>query len=138
MGLGVSAPMLAAPVRPRAFGNPDIRNNGHMLGMSTLVVGVSALVGARFGGFYGGIAGSLFGGSAVNAYRAISHATAGTPQSDREALISGTYTILAAGLAGFILYQSQKTGMATRNPEPHSCGQARENGRRSCGIRPVI
>lgn len=126
-----------------SFGNPDINNRGHMLGASTLVVGVAALTGARFGGVYGGMAGSLLGGAAINAYRGISFAADGSPASDREALISATYALLSAGLAGYILYRysSSKKPVAAayaKNTDSPSCGQSTKNGRRSCGIRPII
>jgi len=118
------------------MGNPDIRNGGHFLGMSTLVVGIAALVGAKYGGWYGGLAGSLFGGGAVNGYRAVTQVMEGTPDGDREATISGTYAVLAAGLAGYVLYRSSKGGEAKITGEPSRA--TRRNAPRSCGIRPVI
>ena len=79
-----------------------------MLGISTVTVATATVIGTRFGGLYGAIAGSLFGGAGLNAMRAIKHAMAGTPEGDREALVSGTYTVVAASLGGYLTWQGIK------------------------------
>ncbi len=117
-------PAARAPSRPsyRATGAPNVGGShtqaigfwdgageeGHMLGISTVTVATAAVIGLRFGGTYGGIAGSLFGGAAINALRAIRHSMQGTPDGDREAMVSGTYTVVAAALGGYLTWQGMK------------------------------
>lgn len=109
---------------------------GHLLGVSTLLVGVGGLLGIRFGGLYGGVAGSLFGGAAVNVYRAITFATHGTEESDREAVVSGTYALVTAGVASYIAWKvDQKSpGGVAATPNPERCAR---NASRRCSIRPA-
>jgi hypothetical protein len=127
----------ARPAQPQpmvyaaAAGLPAIDDGGHLLGVSTVLVGVGSMLGIRIGGLYGGVAGALFGGAAVNAYRAVTHALAGTEPGDREARISGTYAVVAAGLGGYVAYKTP--GRA----KPNRRSTARANTRRSCDIRPV-
>ncbi len=116
-----------------ALGHPEI--SGHTLGLSTLLVGVGGLIGVRLAGIYGGAAGALFGGAAANLYRAISFSTHGTPESDREAVVSGTYALVTTGVASYVAWKidEKDTGAAaTRNPR-----QATRNAARSCQFRPV-
>lgn len=80
----------------------------HMLGISTVSVAVGTVVGTRFGGLYGAVAGGLFGGAAVNMIRAGRLALKGQPASDKEALLSATYGIIAAGLGGWLAYAGTK------------------------------
>ena len=89
--------------------------SAHMLGLSTVMLATGAVVGIRFGGFYGGVAGSLFGGAAMNAIRAYRTSTSGTPDGKKEALISGTYAIVSAGLGGYLWYigSKKRAGAAT-------------------------
>jgi len=109
---------------------------GHLLGFSTLAVSIGAIVGTRYGGLYGGVAGSLFGGSMVNVYRAVRFAMDGSPEADREAVISGTYALAAAGFGGAVVYKLDRKRRAVPNATaPNSA--ARYNGRRSCDFRPT-
>ncbi|MBW2672289.1 MAG: hypothetical protein JRD89_02585 [Deltaproteobacteria bacterium] len=104
---------------------------GHLLGFSTLAVSIGAIAGTRYGGMYGGVAGSLFGGALVNIYRAVRFAMDGSPEADREAAISGTYALAAAGFGGAVIYKLDRK----RRLVPNS--SARSNGRRSCDFRPT-
>jgi hypothetical protein len=81
-----------------------------MLGFGLIASSLGALAGLRIGGVYGGVAGTLFAGSTVNLYRAVIHAARKTPEGHREAIISGTYSLLAAGLGGYIAYKAGKLG----------------------------
>ena len=82
--------------------------NAHMLGISTVVVATCTIVGMRFGGLYGAVAGSLAGGSALNALRAAKVVTGNHPEARREALVSGSYALIAAGLSGYLIYVGHK------------------------------
>jgi len=130
-GAAPTAMMRPRPAPAVAMGRPDDEIGGHLLGVSTVLVGVGSLLGIRFGGLYGGVAGALFGGAAVNAYRAIKHALAGSPEADREALISGTYALVAGGLGGYVAWKVDHK-KATPNPR-----RATANAARNCGFRPV-
>lgn len=132
MGRPVGYPM--PPPRGRALGNPDIQNGGHMLGLSTVAVGLAAIVGANYGGVYGGLAGSLFGGAGINAWRAIAQLREGTPEGKHEALVSGTYAFLAAAIGGFVAYKSASG--ATFFGHPAKCNTANSNPSR-CRFRPI-
>jgi hypothetical protein len=132
----LDAPVYAAP-SPLDNHKPAIPPvGGHLLGASTLLVGVGGLLGIRFGGLYGGVAGSLFGGSAVNLYRAITFATHGTPESDREAVVSGTYALVTTGVASYVALKidQKSSGGSVATPNPR---QAARNAPRNCNIRPV-
>lgn len=113
----------------------------HLLGLSTLLVGVGSLVGLRFGGLQGATSGALFGGAAVNLYRAVKFSTLGSAEADREAMVSGTYAVAAAAVAGYILWKrpAAKKIAAAHEQEfrKNQDGCATANARRSCGIRPV-
>ena len=90
--------------------NPDVTERAHMLGFGLIASSLGALAGLRIGGVYGGVAGTLFAGSTVNLYRAVIHASRKTPEGHREAIISGTYSLLAVGLGGYIAYKTGKLG----------------------------
>lgn len=113
---------------------------GHMLGFSTLAAGTGALIGLRFGGIYGFVSGSLFAGAAVNGLRAVLQGLQKTPAGKREAIVSGTYALAAAGFGGYLIYLMKKeSAMKKATPnrsDDDSC--ASPNGRRSCGIRPIV
>jgi hypothetical protein len=101
--------------------------NGHTLGLALLLSGVGSLVGLHYGGLYGGAAGVLYGGATVNAVRAGRNLLAGTPEADHEAAVSGTYAVLCAGLASWILWRTlpqRKLRHAVRNPEPDDEGES--------------
>jgi hypothetical protein len=102
----------AAPVEPvqepaRARGQWR-HDETHMLGIATVTVAAGTAIGMRFGGVYGSLAGGLFGGSVVNVLRAIKLTMQGHPYADREAMLSGTYAVIAAGLGGYIVYAGKK------------------------------
>jgi hypothetical protein len=93
--------------------------NGHTLGLALLMSGVGSLVGLHYAGLYGGAAGVLYGGATVNAVRAGRNLLAGTPEADHEAAVSGTYAVLCAGLASWILWKTlpqRKARHAVKNP----------------------
>jgi hypothetical protein len=75
------------------------------LGMSLVIVGLGSAIGAARGGIFTAIAGGLYGGAAVNAYRA-----AVIAKEDRqEATVSATFAILGAGVATYLVWkQSQE------------------------------
>jgi hypothetical protein len=100
------------PRHTQAIGNWQEHEQAHMLGVSTVVVATSTIIGTRFGGLYGAVAGSLFGGAGLNAMRAIRYAMEGTTEGDREALVSGTYTVVAAGLGGYLTWMGIKAKRA--------------------------
>lgn len=79
-----------------------------MLGFGLIASSLGAVAGLRIGGVYGGVAGTLFAGSAVNLYRAAIHGSRRTPEGDREAAISATYGLIAAGLGGYISYKTSE------------------------------
>lgn len=142
MGSGGPAPARSVPVSAPQYlvhGAPPplgpVDPGGHLLGVSTLLVGVGGLLGIRFGGLYGGVAGSLFGGAAVNAYRAVTFGLQGTPEADREMVVSGTYALLVAAVGGYVTWKidgKAKGAKATPNPKAPS-----RNERRNCDLRPV-
>jgi hypothetical protein len=120
--------------------NLDTAQRGHMLGVSTVAAGLGAVLGMRFGGIYGTIAGTLFAGSAINGYRAALYGIQGDPVGKREAMISGTYALISAGLGGYLIYRMKKEGLgkATPNTSDSDDSCATKNGRRSCGIRAIV
>lgn len=101
--IATARPVVSAPASEL---NPDVTERAHMLGFGLIASSLGAVAGLRIGGVYGGVAGTLFAGSAVNMYRAALHASRRTPDGDREAIISGTYSLIAAGLGGYISYKT--------------------------------
>lgn len=91
----------------------------HALGVVTIAVGVGAAAGLYYGGPFGGVAGSLFGGCAANIYRAVMAYRAGTPDGDAEAKVSATYAVLAAAIGGWVAYKFSKprAGLFEKNPD---------------------
>lgn len=79
---------------------PAIPNEGgHMLGVAFLSVAAGTYVGYRYGGnVFGGLAGGVGGAALVNVVRAVLYYREATPESKKEALVSGFYA--AVGLAG--------------------------------------
>ncbi len=88
-------------------GDSPINNeNAHMLGLSVLLVGVGTWLGVKYaGGIFGGLAGSLLAGGAINAYRAVKYYREGSLESDAEAKVSGTYAVISAGVGLYLLTQ---------------------------------
>jgi hypothetical protein len=120
--------------------NPDVADRGHMLGVTTVAAGLGAVLGLRFGGLYGSVAGTLFAGSAVNGYRAVLHGMRADPGGKKEAMISGTYALISAGLGGYLVYRMKKEGLSKATPNTSDSDEpcATKNGRRSCGIRAIV
>lgn len=79
---------------------PAIPNEGgHMLGVAFLSVAAGTYAGYRYGGnVFGGLAGGVGGAALVNVVRAVLYYREATPESKKEALVSGFYA--AVGLAG--------------------------------------
>jgi hypothetical protein len=96
-GIETAAPAAAPP--------PE---TSHSLGLALLLVTVGAGVGLKLGGAMGGVAGGLYGGSLVNAIRAARCVTHGVPDSDKEAMRSGTWALVGAGLASYLVYMESK------------------------------
>jgi hypothetical protein len=97
----------AAGFGMRGMGDPESLEQAHMLGLALIAVGAGAYAGARYAGVMGGIAGSLFGGAAVNAIRAARNVAKGNSEADHEAVVSGTFALAGAGLASYILYKAK-------------------------------
>lgn len=128
--------------RPSVLIDSALETHGRMLGFSTIAASIGMLVGVRLGGGYGAVAGSLFAGSAVNAYRASIYAARGDEFGRKEAVLSGTYAVLAAGLGGAVLwYTRQDRAAATmKTNRDDRCGRSSltSNSARSCGIRAIV
>lgn len=96
-----------APIRlHQAMGQLSPEQNMHMLGLATVAVPVGVFTGFRYGGMYGGVAGALLAGAVVNGLRTLK--LTGTPDSNNEAVISGTYALLGAALGGYLLWRGVK------------------------------
>jgi len=93
--------------KKKGLGEPPSRASA-ALGLSLLLVGTGAAIGAKYRGMFGGIAGGLYAGAMVNAIRAVRSLTDGQAESDKEAAISGTYSLLGAGVATYVLYQTRE------------------------------
>lgn len=114
-----TAPMMMPMLQPmQHFAGPPLED-GHTLGLALLLTGVGSALGVAYAGIFGGIAGGLAGGSVVNAVRAYRCMVKGTQDDDREAIISGTYSVIGAAAAGYLLYKGRS--MAKPN------GVAKEN-----------
>jgi len=141
-GMGMVDSMAAATLSAETLAAETLAasERGHMLGFSTLAAGTGALIGLRFGGVYGFVSGTLFAGAAVNGLRAVLQGLQKTPAGKREAIVSGTYALAAAGFGGYLIYLMKKeSAMKKATPnrsDDDSC--ASPNGRRSCGIRPIV
>jgi hypothetical protein len=88
--------------------------DNHFLGATFLAVGTGAAIGTAYtidgnNGLYGGIAGGLFGGAAINIARAIRAMTKGDKAEDKEAVVAGTYALVGIGIASYILWKTRKT-----------------------------
>jgi len=117
---------------------PGEARASHLFGLATVLVGTGAAIGFYYGGAFGGLAGSLFGGASVNAYRAFAFYRMGSPEADNEAKVSGTYAVIAAGLAGYLAYKHAKPRVATANPEAEEETEQQGQGEQeSCATRPV-
>lgn len=101
-------PYPVAPIPNIGMGDEPLAANPNSLAFSLLAIGAGAAIGGYFlKNVLGGVAGALYGGSFVNAVRAASKMTNGDSQSDRDAMVSGTYAVAAAAAATFLLYKSR-------------------------------
>jgi len=119
---------------------PDVEAGSHLLGLSVLAVTIGAIAGMKYGGPYGGVAGTAFAGGAVNGYRALRYFQEGTDESTAEATVSGTYALLAFGIGALVWHKlanpEEKPYKANAEAPPtDELGYASNSGR--CGIRPV-
>jgi hypothetical protein len=96
----------AAPAPTSGLGATVISENGHTLGLALLLVGVGGAIGVKYGGLFGGSAGAVYGGSAVNAIRAARAVMQGTPEADREALVSASYAVVGIGFATWLVWKT--------------------------------
>lgn len=140
-GMPANIPRPVFPQLP-ALVDSELQTQGKMLGFSTIATALGMLVGVRLGGGYGAVAGSLFAGSAVNAYRASIYAARGNEAGRKEAVLSGTYAVLAAGLGGAVLWytRQERAASAMKPNRDDKCGPSSltSNSARSCGIRAIV
>lgn len=133
VALGQEPPLTDPGVSPPP--PPPLAPGGsHQLGVATLLAGGGAVVGARFGGVYGALAGVFFGGSATNLYRAYLFSSRGDEASDREAVVSGTYALAAAAVGGYVAWRLSERPDAPLTPNPRT---HQRNTPRSCKFRPI-
>lgn len=100
---GYAPPVHQMQVAPQQeMAGDEAISNGHMLGLSVIAAGIGGAAGGYFGGKWGLLAGSLFGGAAVNAFRALKYVQEGTEEDDKEAVISGTYALVTTGLGIYV------------------------------------
>jgi len=121
-------------------GEQDVEAGSHLLGLSVLAVTIGAIVGMKYGGPYGGVAGTAFAGGAVNGYRALRYFQEGTDESTAEATVSGTYALLAFGMGALVWHklanpEERPYKANAEEPPADELGYASNSGR--CGIRPV-
>jgi hypothetical protein len=130
----VAVPSPAESVPSGAALGPGGANGGHHLGVATLLAGLGTVVGVRVGGAYGGVAGFFFGGAATNLYRAYAYGSLGDAESDREAVVSGTYALAAAAIGGYVAWRLSSRSGAPMKQNPST---AEKSGPRSCKFRPI-
>lgn len=82
-----------------------------LLGAAFVLVGVGAALGATKGGLFGSIAGALYGGATVNAVRAARVAKT----DSKEAMVSGTFAIVGAGVATYLLWKERESSRGSRS-----------------------
>ncbi len=88
-------------------GATDISTGSNMLGLSLVAIAAGGATGGYFGGMWGALAGILYGGAAVNTLVAGQSVLRGDAASDSEAMKRGTFAVVGAGLATFVLYKTQ-------------------------------
>jgi len=93
-------------MQPSALGLTQAQES-NFLGLSFLAHGVGAAIGTYRGGMFGGVAGMLVGGSALNLARAYTAMKNGTPVDEQEARTIGTYAAVGLGLAAFLVYEQK-------------------------------
>jgi len=107
------------------------------LGLSVIAVAGGAALGLYYGGGWGALAGSLFGGAAVGAYRAATHVKQGTPESDKEAIASGTAAVGAAAIGGVIWAKLVEARLTPNIPQQKKQHKDVLENPDTCDIRPV-
>ena len=142
----MQAPPMAAPMMPDVGLPPmhggvlgQVDQDRGTLGFTIIAAAGGAAAGLYYGGAWGALAGSLFGGAAVSAYRALKHVKDGTDESDKEAIASGTYAVGAAAIGGVIWTKLVEPGAGYARNAPRRKKQVKnvlENAD-ACGIRPV-
>jgi hypothetical protein len=108
---GIAPEPGTAPVH--GLGANLVPENGHTLGLALLLVGVGSAIGVKYGGVFGGVAGAVYGGSTVNAIRAGRAVVQGTPEADKEAMVSATYAVIGAGFATWLVWKSTQRKKAS-------------------------
>ena len=107
----------ASPLRHRGVGGlgmdeAQAASDRTLLGAALVLVGVGAAIGANKGTMFTAIAGGLYGGAAVNAWR-----SARVAKTDRkEAIVSGTFAIIGGGIATWLLWRHRES-TATKQKE---------------------
>ncbi len=119
-GGGYQHPLSRAQLaQQRAASGLGIEPASHSLGLILAVVGIGTAAGAVFAGPMGALAGALLGGALANGVRAVRSVSEGTSESDKEAVVSGTYAALTAGAAVYLLYKQR----AKKNPDDEGDGE---------------
>jgi hypothetical protein len=141
----VHAPPMAAPMMPDV--GPPLTHGGVLgqlnergtLGFTVIAAAGGAAAGLYYGGVWGALAGSLFGGAAVSAYRAFKHVKDGTETADKEAITSGTYAVGAAAIGGVIWAKLVEPGAGYVRNAPRRKKQTKDvlENADACDIRPV-
>jgi hypothetical protein len=101
-----------------------------------VLVALGTLAGIRYGGGYGGLAGGIAAGAAINAWRALKHYQMGTPDGDKEAMVSGSYAVGAAILSAVVATKLASPTGASIPLLPNKSDDDVEGNPR-CGIRKV-
>lgn len=142
----IGPPLQSEPMSPpahRAGGVPPMytqavgklpQERAHLLGMSVVGLGVGSVVGYRYGGGYGALAGGLFVGAAINAYRAIHYFKQGGPSDDKEAQVSGFYALAGAAVGAYVWSKAQPRYASNPRDDDHDDDPVTAN---PCGIRPA-
>jgi len=84
------------------------------LGLTILAWAAGAVVGGVLmkGGAVGAMGGLLVSSALVNAARAASNATKGTPEADKDAIVSGTYMLGGGALGVYLLVKAHQEAKA--------------------------
>lgn len=136
------APPMAAPGMPDIGPPPTMGGSlGQVadrgtLGFTVIAAAGGAIAGYYYGGGWGALAGSLFGGATVSAFRAAKHVKEGSPESDKEAITSGTYAVGAAAIGG-VIWAKLVQAETRAKPNKSKKKTAALTNPDECDIRPV-
>lgn len=108
----MTMPQGMPPQAGTGFFSPNVVE--HHLGASMLTAVLGAAAGGYYGGAWGALAGSLFGGAAVNVATSLSGYTSGKMET-REAVVSGTYGVVAAGIGTAVWHYMVSSKRMTPN-----------------------